>query len=71
MIGGGTALFVLRNVLGLGLLFGGLLLALLMVGGPTGWGGGRGDSAGSHRAVRRATLEEKERERKRRTGGED
>jgi hypothetical protein len=71
MIGAGTVLFVLRNLVGLGLLFGGLVLGLLIVGGPTGWGGGRGDSAGSRRAMLRGKVEEEEKERKRRTGGED
>ncbi len=72
MVGGGTALFVLRSVLGLILLFGGLVLTLLIVGGPgVGWGGGRGGSVSGQRAMRRAEVEEKEKERKRLTGEED
>jgi len=70
MIGGGTALFALRSVLGLVLPFGGVLLAISIVGGPgAGWGG-RGD-AGARRAMRRTEVREKEKERKRQTGGED
>jgi|GEM_PF-4309080 len=72
MTGGGTVLFVLGSALGLGLLFGGLVLGLLVIGGPgVGWGGGRGDSSRARRAMRRAQVEENEKERKKRTGEED
>jgi hypothetical protein len=72
MAGGGAALLFFQNGLGLILMFLGLVLTLSIVGGVGHAAGGLRDrSGGGQRAMRKTELEEKEKERKRRTGGED